>query len=149
MREQEQKSRTFEDLQVWQSAIALAQKIYQITRESEDLSGDRSLTDQLRRASVSISANVSEGFERRSQKEYLRFLSIAKGSAGEVRSLLSVVHAVGYLDFNTFWQLREDALSVSKMLGHHMKQVERRIVATEKKNALVMRQRQGRYRNQH
>jgi len=149
VREQEQKSRTFEDLQVWQSAIALAQKIYQITRESEDLSGDRSLTDQLRRASVSISANVSEGFERRSQKEYLRFLSIAKGSAGEVRSLLSVVHAVGYLDFNTFWQLREDALSVSKMLGHHMKQVERRIVATEKKNALVMRQRQGRYRNQH
>lgn len=149
MREQEQKSRTFEDLQVWQSAISLAQKIYQITRESEDLSRDRSLTDQLRRASVSISANVSEGFERRSQKEYLRFLSIAKGSAGEVRSLLSVVHAVGYIDFKTFWQLREDALSISKMLGHHMKQVERRIVATEKKNALVMRQRQGRYRNHH
>jgi len=149
VREQEQKLRTFEDLQVWQEAIALAQKIYQITRESEDLSGDRSLVDQLRRASVSISANVSEGFERRSQKEYLRFLSIAKGSAGEVRSLLSVAHAVGYIDFKTFWQLREDSLSVSKMLGHHMKQVERRIVATEKKNALVMRQRQGRYRNQH
>ena len=79
MKETKQKSRTFEDLQVWQEAIALAQKIYQITRESEDLSRDRSLVDQLRRASVSISANVSEGFERRSQKEYLRFLSIAKG----------------------------------------------------------------------
>jgi len=147
--ENKPRSRTFEDLQVWQEAISLAQKIYQITRESEDLSRDRSLVDQLRRASVSISANVSEGFERRSQKEYLRFLSIAKGSAGEVRSLLSVVQAVGYVDFKTFWQLRNDALSVSKMLGHHMKQVERRIIATEKKNALVIRQRQGRYRHQH
>ena len=71
-----------------------------------------------------------------------RFLSIAKGSAGEVRSLLSVVHAVGYIDFKTFWQLRNDALSVSKMLGHHMKQLERRIIATEKKNALTVRHRQ-------
>lgn len=150
MTETNQKSRTFEDLQMWQEAIALAQKIYQITRESEDLSGDRSLVDQLRRASVSISANVSEGFERRSQKEYLRFLSIAKGSAGEVRSLLSVVHAVGYVDFETFWQLREDALSISKMLGHNMKLLERRIIATEKKNALAVRhRRQWKHRPQH
>ena len=149
MREPKQKSRTFEDLQVWQEAIALAQKIYQITRESEDLSGDLSLVDQLRRASVSISANVSEGFERRSEKEYLRFLSIAKGSAGEVRSLITLAYRVGHIDFETFCPIKLDALSVSKMLGHHMKQVERRIVATEKKNALVMRQRQGRYRNHH
>ena len=149
MAENKQRSRTFEDLQIWQEAIALAEKIYHITRESDDLSRDRSLMDQLRRASVSISANISEGFERRSQKEYLRFLSIAKGSAGEVRSLLSVVQAVGYVDFKTFWQHRNDALSVSKMLGHHMKQVERRIIATEKKNALVILQRQGRYRHQH
>jgi len=143
------KSGTFEDLKVWQEAIALAQKIYQITRESEDLSGDRSLVDQLRRASVSISANISEGFERQrhSKKEYLRFLSIAKGSAGEVRSLLSVVHAVGYVDCKTFWKLRNDALSISKMLGHNMKQVERRIVATEKKNALAVRHRRSSYRS--
>ena len=147
MKETKQKSRTFEDLQVWQEAIALAQKIYQITRESEDLSRDRSLVDQLQRASVSISANVSEGFERRSQKEYLRFLSIAKGSAGEVRSLLAVAHAVGHIDFETFWLIKFDALSVSKMLGHHMKLLERRIVTTEKKNALAVRHRRNRYRN--
>ncbi len=81
------KTKTFEDLQMWQEAIALAEKIYQITSQSEDLSRDRSLVDQLRRASVSVSANISEGFERRSMKEYLRFLSIAKGSAGEVRGV--------------------------------------------------------------
>lgn len=62
MAENNQISRTFEDLQVWQEAIALAKKIYQITRESEELSRDRSLVDQLRRASVSVSANISEGF---------------------------------------------------------------------------------------
>ena len=135
------KSGTFEDLKVWQEAIALAQKIYQITRESEDLSGDRSLVDQLRRASVSISANVSEGFERRSQKEYLRFLSIAKGSAGEVRSLITLAYRVGHIDSETFCPIKLDALSISKMLGYHMKQVERRIVATEKKNGLGQRER--------
>ncbi|MEL6442485.1 MAG: four helix bundle protein [Cyanobacteria bacterium J06621_8] len=129
------------------SAIALAQKIYQITRESEDLSGDRSLVDQLRRASVSISANVSEGFERRSQKEYLRFLSIAKGSAGEVRSLITLAYRVGHIDSETFCPIKLDALSISKMLGYHMKQVERRIVATEKKNALAVRHRRSRYQS--
>ena len=150
MTENKQRSKTFEDLQVWQEAIALAQKIYQITRESEDLSGDLSLVDQLRRASVSISANVSEGFERRSQKEYLRFLSIAKGSAGEVRSLITLAYRVGHIDFETFCPIKLDALSIGKMLGYHMKQVERRIVATEKKNALVMRQRrQWKNRTQH
>lgn len=150
MTETKQKSRTFEDLQVWQSAISLAEKIYQITRESEELSHDRSLVDQLRRASVSISANISEGFERRSQKEYLRFLSIAKGSAGEVRSLITLAHRVGHIDFDTYFPLKYDALGVSKMLGYHMKQVEQRIVATEKKNALATRQRrQWKYRPQH
>ena len=59
------KTKTFEDLQMWQEAIALAEKIYQITSQSEDLSRDRSLVDQLRRASVSVSANISEGFASR------------------------------------------------------------------------------------
>lgn len=60
-----------------------------ITKEGE-LSRDFGLRDQLRRASVSIPTNIAEGFERHSRKEYLNFLNIAKGSAGEVRSLLRV-----------------------------------------------------------
>jgi|GEM_PF-469746 len=136
MSQTNQKYKTFEDLQVWQEAIALAEKIYQITSQSEELSRDRSLVDQLRRASVSVSANISEGFERQrhSKKEYLRFLSIAKGSAGEVRSLLAVAHRVGYIDYQTFCLTKFNALDISKMLGYQMRYLEKRIIETEKKN---------------
>ena len=143
------KTKTFEDLQMWQEAIALAEKIYQITSQCEELSRDRSLVDQLRRASVSVSANISEGFERRSMKEYLRFLSIAKGSAGEVRSLLAVAHRVGYIDYQTFCLTKFNALDISKMLGCQMRYLEQRIAIAEitsKQNALKYR---GRYRSPH
>lgn len=144
MSQNNQKYKTFEDLQVWQEAIALAEKIYQITSQSEELSRDRSLVDQLRRASVSVSANISEGFERQrhSKKEYLRFLSIAKGSAGEVRSLLAVAHRVGYIDYQTFCLTKFNALDISKMLGCQMRYLENRIILTETKRKIsVMRYR--------
>lgn len=146
-KDKNRKAKTFEDLQMWQEAIALAEKIYQITSQSEDLSRDRSLVDQLRRASVSVSANISEGFERRSQKQYLHFLSIAKGSAGEVRSLLAVAHRVGYIDYQTFCLTKFNALDISKMLGCQMRYLEQRIAIAEitsKQNALKYR---GRYRS--
>ena len=79
--------RTFEDLVVWQKAIAFVKQVYLITDEGE-LKRDFGLKDQLRRAAVSIPTNIAEGFERSSRKEYLLFLNIAKGSAGEVRSLV-------------------------------------------------------------
>ena len=142
MSQSNQKYKTFEDLQVWQEAIALAEKIYQITSQSEELSRDRSLADQLRRASVSVSANISEGFERQrhSKKDYLRFLSIAKGSAGEVRSLLAVAHRVGYIDYQTFCLTKFNALDISKMLGCQMRYLENRIILTETKRKIsVMR----------
>ena len=86
----------FEDLIVWQTGIDLVKEIYRITGEG-DFSRDFGLKDQLRRASVSVPTNVAEGFELTSRKEYLRHLNIAKGSAGEVRSLLRVAWEIGYL----------------------------------------------------
>ena len=77
-----QKIESFEDLRVWQKGIQLVKQIYLITNE-EKLSRDFGLKDQLRRASVSIPTNVAEGFEGASRKEYLNFLNIAKGSAGD------------------------------------------------------------------
>ncbi len=67
----------------------MVKQIYLITREGE-ISKDFGLRDQLRRAAVSVPTNIAEGFERYSRKEYVNFLNIAKGSAGEVRSLLRV-----------------------------------------------------------
>ncbi|MBP7867925.1 MAG: four helix bundle protein [Acidobacteria bacterium] len=77
----------FEDLPVWRTAIDLARRVYALTRDRFfNQSGD--LRDQLRRAALSISNNVAEGFERGSTNELLAFLYIARGSAGEVRSML-------------------------------------------------------------
>ncbi|HEX8734018.1 MAG TPA: four helix bundle protein [Pyrinomonadaceae bacterium] len=76
----------FEDLFIWQKGIEFVKEIYLIT-EKKGLKTDFGLKEQMRRAVVSIPTNIAEGFERRSRKEYLNFLNIAKGSTGEIRSL--------------------------------------------------------------
>jgi four helix bundle protein len=106
----------FEDLVVWQKGIQMVKQIYVVTDDGK-LSKDFGLKDQLRRASVSIPTNIAEGFERRSRKEYVNFLNIAKGSAGEVRSLLRVSLEVGYMDTSTHSQLANLAIELSRMLS--------------------------------
>ena len=80
----------FEDLPVWKTAIDLAERIYALT-EKTPFSRKYSLRDQLERATLSISNNVAEGFERGTTQELLTFLYIARGSAGEVRSILCFI----------------------------------------------------------
>ncbi|MEH2225820.1 four helix bundle protein [Nostoc sp.] len=116
------KIETFEDLKVWEKGIDLVKQIYLRTKEGE-LSRDFGLRDQLRRASVSIPTNIAEGFERYSRKEYLNFLNIAKGSAGEVRSLLRVALEVGYLDQPTYTQLSNQAIELSRMLSNQIQSI--------------------------
>jgi len=77
----------FEDLPVWQAAIKLAVGVYELT-EQDAFKGKGSMRDQIERAAVSISNNVAEGFERGTTQELLTFIYIARGSAGEVRSML-------------------------------------------------------------
>lgn len=79
--------RRFEDIQAWQEARVLASEIYRVTN-SGDFARDFGLKDQIRRASVSVVSNIAEGFEKDSPREFVRFLRIAKGSAGEVRAQL-------------------------------------------------------------
>jgi len=80
----------FEDLPVWNSAIDLAVQVYDLTERIE-FRRRRSLRDQLERAAVSVSNNIAEGFERGTNNELLSFLYIARGSAGEVRSMLCLL----------------------------------------------------------
>ena len=110
------KIQTFEDLRVWQKGIELVKQVYLLTKEG-DLSKDFGLRDQLRRASVSIPTNIAEGFERYSRKEYVNFLNIAKGSAGEVRSLLRVALEIGYLNRSKYEELYHIAMDLSRMLS--------------------------------
>lgn len=118
------KIESFEDLRVWQKGIQLVKEIYIITNEGK-LSKDFGLRDQLRRASVSIPTNVAEGFERASRKEYLNFLNIAKGSAGEVRSLLIVALEVGYIEKSTYSPLYKQAMELSRMLYNQIQSIKR------------------------
>ncbi len=112
----------FEDLFTWQKGIELVKEIYLIT-EKKGLKTDYGLKDQLRRAAVSIPTNIAEGFERRSSKEYLNFLNIAKGSSGEVRSLLYVALEVGYIDKLEHQLLREKAKFISSSIANQMKAI--------------------------
>jgi four helix bundle protein len=80
----------FEELPVWNRAIELAVEIYKLTSRSEFRSR-YSLRDQLERTAVSISNNIAEGFERGTTQELLSFIYIARGSAGEVRSMLCLL----------------------------------------------------------
>ncbi len=78
--------RKFEDIQAWQEARVLVKQVYQLTKEGA-LSKDFGLRDQLQRASVSIMANIAEGFDCDLNVEFCRFLGIARSSAVEVQSL--------------------------------------------------------------
>jgi four helix bundle protein len=117
-----QKIESFEYLRVWQNGMQLAKQVYMITNEGK-LSKDFGLRDQLRRASVSISTNIAEGFERASRKEYLNFLNIAKVSAGEVRSLLRVALEIGYIEQSTYSQLYDRARELSRMLSKQIQSI--------------------------
>src|SRR5271169_3156022 len=80
----------FEDLPVWQAAIELGRHVYALT-EDPAFKGRYSLRNQIERAAVSVSNNIAEGFERGTNQELLTFLYIARGSAGEVRSMLCLL----------------------------------------------------------
>src|ERR1051326_4365049 len=83
----------FEELPVWQAAIKLAVDVYALTAH-DSFRGQGSLRDQIERAAVSVSNNIAEGFERGTNNELLTFLYIARGSAGEVRSMLCLLERI-------------------------------------------------------
>ena len=85
---------SFKDLRVWQEAKALAVAVYRMT-SSPGISQDFGLKNQMRRAAVSIASNISEGYERFSDAEFVRFLYIAKGSLSEFVTQLDIAREVG------------------------------------------------------
>ena len=106
----------FEDLIAWQKARQLAREIYKITREGA-FARDFGLSGQIQRAAVSIMSNIAEGFERTSYQEFQRFLSIAKGSCGELRAQLYIAMDADYVDEPTFNALISQANEVSRIIS--------------------------------
>ena len=105
----------FEGIQAWQKSRELNKNIYQVTT-NPSFSKDFTLKDQIRRASISIMANIAEGFGRKSNKEFANFLNIAHSSVCEVQSHLCVALDLGYVGAETFKNLYELLDEVSRMI---------------------------------
>lgn len=106
----------FEDLEIWKSALSVTKDVYDVTSQGK-FSKDFGLRDQIRRAVVSISSNIVEGFEKRNNNEFRRFLMIAKGSTGEVRNQLYIALSINYLNQPEFDKINNQLLELSKRIG--------------------------------
>jgi four helix bundle protein len=116
--------RNFEDLEIWKLARALTNRIYSATTK-DDFARDFGLRDQIRRASVSVMSNISEGFERGGNQEFLQFLAIAKGSCGEVRCQLYVASDQGYVSKENADDLIDQHRKLSIMLHKFIEHLKR------------------------
>jgi len=110
------KFNSFEEIIAWQKARELNSELYLITSQG-DFSKDYGLRDQIRRASISITSNIAEGFERETTKEFIRFLYIAKASSGEFRSQLYLAIDLKYITNNEFERLNFKVSEVSKLIS--------------------------------
>lgn len=106
----------FEDLDVWKLSRDIANNIYAVTNKGA-LNKDYALRDQIRRSAIGISSNIAEGFESGTDKQFARYLKIAKGSAGECRAQLYVALDQQYLSQDEFSNLKEQLLRCSKKLS--------------------------------
>lgn len=106
----------FEDLQIWKLSLSITKEIYDITAKKE-FARDFGLRDQIRRAIISVSSNIVEGFEKNNNNEFIRFLKMSKGSIGEVRNQLHIALAVNYITQKEFDNLYEETETLSKQIG--------------------------------
>lgn len=113
---EKQKVTRFEELIAWQKAREITAEIYCITN-TRGFMKDFSLRDQIRRASLSIMANIAEGFDRGGRAEFHQFLVIAKGSCAELRSHLYVALDVGYLTEDLFQKLLKRIEELSRIIN--------------------------------
>lgn len=107
---------TYRDIHVWKSSIELTEKVYRLTNLGL-FAKDFALRDQLRRAMISISSNIAEGFERNNNAEFIRFLIYAKASAGEASSQLFLAERLGYVEPPCVRVLLLHADALSKSIG--------------------------------
>ena len=107
-------AKQFEDLRIWQDARVLAGSVYREFGSGTAAERDYGFRDQIQRAGVSVMNNIAEGFERFSRAEFAHLLNVAKGSCGEVRSMLYLAEDLSYITHETALARRENARQLSK-----------------------------------
>lgn len=115
--------KSFEEITSWQKSRLFNKRIYEIT-ENIGFKRDFDLVRQIRRASISISSNIAEGFERNTDKEFIYFLYVSKASAGEVRSQLYLALDLNYISKIEFDELYLNVTDISKLISGFIKYLE-------------------------
>ena len=113
----------FEEIQAWQKARKATKRVYEITSDGK-FAKDFGLRDQIRRASVSVMANIAEGQGRHSNKEFANFLNIAHGSLAETQSHLYIALDLEYLnqaDFTELYELLDEVARMTMSLMKHLR----------------------------
>jgi len=110
----------FEEIEAWKEARKLVNKVYGVCSVNE-FRKDYSLVDQIRRAAISVMANISEGFARKGNKEFMQFLFISKSSAAELQSHLYVALDQAYIDKSQFDELYQAADKIQRQLSNFIK----------------------------
>lgn len=115
---------SFENFPIYKKAISFTVKIFKIL-DNENLQKEFSLKDQLKRATLSITNNIAEGSEYGSNKQFIRFLWIAKGSCAEVRSMLFVLYSLEKINDEIFNTFNNECLEITKEIYHFIKYLEK------------------------
>ena len=110
-----------EEIGCWKEGVELALNIYALKRKSPLLQRDYGFVDQIQRAAISIPSNISEGYERQSLLEFTRFLYIAKGSCGELRTQLLIAKELQYIIKTDFDLLDDKCRKISGMIMNLIK----------------------------
>jgi len=125
------KVRQFEDLECWQLGRELAKAVFQLTENSR-LAKNRALSWQIIRSSISIPSNIAEGFEREEKKEFIQFLYIAKGSAGELRTQLRIASDCGLIAEARGEELDRQCLTVSRKIARLIRSLKESNISGQK-----------------
>jgi four helix bundle protein len=115
----------FEDLKIWQLSLFITKEIYDLTAKKE-FSKDFGLRDQIRRAIISVSSNIVEGFEKSNNNEFIRYLKIAKGSVGETRNQLYIALTINHITKQEFEKSNNNLLSLAGQIGKFISYLEQK-----------------------
>jgi len=110
------KFKKFEELPIWKLALKITKIIYDLTAKGK-FSKDFNLRDQIRRAIISVSSNIVEGFEKNNNNEFIRYLKITKGSVGEVRNQLYIALSINYITTKEFEETNKMLEDLANQIG--------------------------------
>ena len=129
--------KSFEDLEIWKKSQELAKGIYQLAEKNEMIRKDFSFKDQIKRAGLSISNNIAEGFEYSNNRDFIKFLRYSKGSAGEVRNCLLFAVNVNFLKKEEAQQLLSSTIELGNRIGKLIKYLQEKSAMAKNSQAVI------------